>query len=49
MPLVIPELSHGNNKDDWQSKLVGKTISESTSDVTVCPFNFEGMAFQSIC
>lgn len=45
MPLVIPELSYGN-KDNWQSKLVGKKISESTSDVTVCPFIFEGMAFQ---
>lgn len=44
MPLVVPELAPGNT-DDWQNKLVGKKISESTSDVTVCSFNTEGVAF----
>ena len=40
MPLVVPEVNSGD-KNEWLSKLAGKTITEGTSDVTVCfPFPF---------
>ncbi|KAB8238794.1 uncharacterized protein BDW43DRAFT_305696 [Aspergillus alliaceus] len=33
MPLVVPDMNSGD-KNEWLSKLAGKTITESTSDVT---------------
>ncbi|KAK9543669.1 hypothetical protein V6Z88_010036 [Aspergillus fumigatus] len=37
MPLVVPGINSdmGSDKNEWLSKLVGKKISDSTSDVTV--------------
>lgn len=35
MPLVIPQVSQ-DDKGEWLNKLVGKKISENTSDVNVC-------------
>lgn len=38
MPLVVPQVNAGD-KNEWLNKLAGKTITEGTSDVTVClPF-----------
>ncbi|EAL90318.1 hypothetical protein KXW98_008685 [Aspergillus fumigatus] len=36
MPLVVPGINSdmGSDKNEWLSKLVGKKISDSTSDVT---------------
>ena len=37
MPLVVPGVmtSGGNQHDSWMSKLVGKKITDSTTDETV--------------
>ncbi|KAI9762680.1 MAG: hypothetical protein M4579_000298 [Chaenotheca gracillima] len=33
MPLLVPELiASGNQKTEWQNKLIGKKLHESTSD-----------------
>lgn len=38
MPLVVPGISSAlGGKTDWAQKLVGKKISDTTSDVNVCP------------
>ncbi|KAI9793331.1 MAG: hypothetical protein M1833_000776 [Piccolia ochrophora] len=36
MPLVVPGInsSTGGQQGDWESKIVGKKLSESTSDAT---------------
>ena len=38
MPLVVPGVmtSGGNQQDSWMSKLVGKKITDATTDETVC-------------
>ena len=41
MPLVVPGLmssggSNTNQQEDWMNKLVGKKLTDSTSDTTVC-------------
>ncbi|KAE8353828.1 hypothetical protein BDV28DRAFT_132305 [Aspergillus coremiiformis] len=33
MPLVVPNLNQGD-KNEWLTKLAGKTITENTNDVT---------------
>ena len=39
MPLVVPGLmssgGSNNQQEDWMNKLVGKKLSDSTSDTTV--------------
>jgi hypothetical protein len=46
MPLVVPGINSdmGSDKNEWLSKLAGKKISDSTSDVnvrfwTILPFS----------
>jgi hypothetical protein len=38
MPLVVPGINStsGDNAEEWQNKLVGKKLSESESNETVC-------------
>jgi hypothetical protein len=37
MPLVVPGVNNvKGDKNEWLNKLAGKTITEETSDVTVC-------------
>lgn len=35
MPLVVPQQEPGNKNDEWQNKLVGKTLHDDESNETV--------------
>lgn len=38
MPLVVPGVNSSmGDKSEWVNKLIGKKLSETTSDVNVCP------------
>lgn len=44
MPLVVPGINSSmGDKSEWVNKLMGKKISETASDETVCSLGWRGV------